>query len=352
VGPGDVVVLAAGAVGVMYLVSRPRRLPRSDEPRRMPQPRELQPIAVIVPARDEAASLPRLLASLEAQTTEPAEVVVVDDHSSDGTADVARRHGVTVVAAPPLPHGWSGKAHACWTGALATRSPVLLFLDADVVLAPDAIARIERVAARHDATTLVSVQPHHLPEHPYEQLSALFNVVSWAGVRHDASENRTAFGPCLRTTRASYEAVGGHAHDAVRGHVLDDVQLARRYPATATYAGGDAVRFRMYPGGLGQLVEGWSKNIAAGAASASPAGATAAVAWIAALILAPFAHPLAYIGAAASVAVATRRVGRFHPLTAVLYPLPLLGFLAIFGWSAARRATRRPARWRGRELPA
>jgi 4,4'-diaponeurosporenoate glycosyltransferase len=350
VGPGDGAVLAAGAVGVSYLVSRVRRLPRRDHGPEAAPPR--RPIAVIVPARDEAGNLAHLLTSLAAQHAPPAEVVVVDDHSSDGTADVARAHGATVVRAPPLPDGWSGKAHACSIGARATTSPVLLFLDADVRLAPDAIGRIERSASEHDDRTLVSVQPHHVPERPYEQLSALFNVVSWAGVRRHASRNRTAFGPCLRTTRAAYEAVGGHAHERVRGHVLDDVRLARRYPATATFAGGDAVRFRMYPGGLGQLVEGWSKNVAAGAATVTPAGGVAAVAWIAALIRAPFVHPLAYLGAAASVAIATRRTGRFHPLTAVLYPLPLLGFLAIFGWSAARRATRRPARWRGRALPA
>jgi 4,4'-diaponeurosporenoate glycosyltransferase len=260
-----------------------------------------------------------------------------------------------VVGAPPLPDGWSGKAWACWTGVRQTTSPVLVFLDADVVLAPDALARIEAAAAVQDARTLVSVQPWHVPKRPYEQLSALFNVVSWTGVRHDPTRNRMAFGPCLRTSRTTYEAAGGHAHEAVRGHVLDDIRLAGNYPATAAYIGGETVRFRMYPCGLGQLVEGWSKNIAAGAATSAattPVGTAAATAWIAALVLAPFVHPLAYLVAAASVYATTRRTGRFHPATTMLYPVPLLGFLAIFGWSAARRIAGKPSRWRGRELPA
>jgi 4,4'-diaponeurosporenoate glycosyltransferase len=348
-GPGDIGVLVAGVAGVAYLVSRPRRLPKdAAAPTTAPAPA----IAVVIPARDEAETLPTLLAGLAAQTLPAREVVVVDDHSSDGTADVARTHGATVHEAPPLPDGWSGKAHACWTGARTTTSPVLVFLDADVALAPDALERLEATAARHEERTLLSVQPFHDAGPGIEQLSALFNVVSWAGVRHDPARNRSAFGPCLRTTRSAYEDAGGHAHPDVRGHVLDDVRLARRYQHVATYAGGPTVRFRMYPKGLRQLVEGWSKNVAAGAGTATPLGLLATIAWVAALIRAPFVHPVAYVGAAASVAVATRRVGRFHLGTAVLYPLALLGFLVIFGWSAVQRATGRPARWRGREIPA
>ncbi|MGH9148991.1 MAG: glycosyltransferase, partial [Acidimicrobiales bacterium] len=70
------------------------------------------PVAVVIPARDEAANLPTLLASLAAQTRRPGQVVVVDDHSADATAAVAAAAGATVVAAPDLPPGWTGKSWA------------------------------------------------------------------------------------------------------------------------------------------------------------------------------------------------------------------------------------------------
>ena len=108
--------------------------------------------------------------------------------------------------------------------------------------------------------------------------------------------------------------------------MLDDVQLARRYPRVRTLAGGDAVRFRMYPNGFRQLVEGWSKNIAAGAGTATPLGLLATVAWIAALILAPFAHPLGYVGAAASVAIANAAGRSLPPADGRPVPLAVAGF--------------------------
>ena len=111
-----------------------------------------------MPARDEAQALPHLLAPLLAQLRPGDELVVVDDHSSDGTADVAAAHGAMVVAAPVLPSGWVGKSHACWIGAGATTAPLLVFLDADVRPGPDLL---DGLAASIEADAVVSVQPWH-----------------------------------------------------------------------------------------------------------------------------------------------------------------------------------------------
>ncbi|HEX9994904.1 MAG TPA: glycosyltransferase family A protein [Acidimicrobiales bacterium] len=322
------------------------------------------PVAVVVPARDEAAALPELLPGLLAARRPGDEVVVVDDGSADGTADVAAGAGATVVAAPPPPDGWTGKAWACHTGVAATTAPVLVFLDADTRIASGGL---DRVVAEHAAAGgLVSVQPYHLVPTAVERLSAVCNVVAMMGTDAFTPLGRRlapigAFGPVLVSTRADYATAGGHA--AVAGAVLDDVALARRYRAAGlpvTCLGGrGTVSFRMYPGGLPALVEGWSKNLSGGAASTRPVTLVLVVAWVSLLVQAPWwllTEPVP-LGLAAYAAVAAelwwmlRRIGSFGPATAVAFPAPLAAFLAVFARSAVLRTVRRRVRWKGRDVP-
>lgn len=335
---------------------------------RVPVPRAATgrtgPVAVVVPARDEAAALPHLLPGLLAGRRPGDEVVVVDDGSTDGTAAVAAAAGATVVAPPPPPAGWTGKAWACATGAAATAAPVLVFLDADTRLAPGGLDRV--VAERAAAGGLLSVQPYHVVPTAAERLSALCNVVAMMGTDAFTPLGHRlapagAFGPVLATSRADYEAVGGHA--AVAAAVLDDVALARRYRSAGlpvTCLGGrGAVTFRMYPGGLRPFVEGWSKNLSGGAASTRPVTLVLVVAWVSLLLQAPWwlltaPVPLgmvAYAAVAAELWWMLRRVGSFGAVTAVAFPLPLAAFLAVFARSAVVRTVRRRVRWKGREVP-
>jgi len=319
-------------------------------------------MTIVIPARDEERSLPRLLASLAAQHEHPLEVLVVDDGSTDGTATVARAAGVRVVDAPPPPAGWLGKPWACHLGAAAASGERLLFLDADTWLAPDGLGRL--VAAHEDAVPsgLLSVQPHHVVERPYEQLSAVCNTVpvlasGMAAVRPGRSA-RMAFGPCLVTRATDLAAVGGFA--AVAGEVVEDAALARTYGhagrSVRCLAGGDAVGFRMYPDGWRSLVEGWTKNLSGGAALSAWPPLLGAVAWVTAGLAivvnpAPTAVFAAAYGAfAAQLWWMLRRLGAFHPLTAVLFPIPLLAFTFLFVRSLAARVLHRPVRWRGRAV--
>ena len=331
-------------------------------------------VSVVVPARDEERSLPLLLAALRASVVPVTEVVVVDDASTDRTADVAREGGARVLAAGTPPPGWTGKAWACHVGADATTGELLLFLDADTMLAPDALAGLLALHARHGG--LVSVQPHHRVEDAHEQLSAYFNVV--ALMSSDAFSGRAthrpmAFGPCLLTTRADHLAAGGHA--AVRSDVLDDVALARAYdraglPVTCVL-GGDHVTMRSYPAGLAQLVSGWTKNMASGASAAAPRASAATVLWVcahhavavgtalAAVGLAtrrdlvagsPLLWPVAYVVLAWQLRMLLRLAGSFRWWTWALFPLPLLAFDLVFARSAVLTGVRRSVRWRGREV--
>ena len=345
-------------------------------------------VTVVVPARDEEDNLPALLASLAVQHPPPDRVVVVDDHSSDGTATVAAAAGplVTVVRAPELPEGWTGKCWACWTGTGGAADgdgdgaadgdrdgSTLVFLDADTVLEPGGLGRLLREHRRRGG--LVSVQPFHVTERPYEAMSAYFNVVAMMGVdafnplaRAGRIRPAGAFGACLVCSKADYLAAGGHR--SVRSSVLEDVALARRFQAAGravTCLGGrGTVRFRMYPAGLGQLVEGWTKNFASGAAASRPITLLLVVVWVSGGISASGhlgtalvrgrsggAEVLAAGAVHAAYAVQLwwmlRRLGRFPWWTPPLFPAPLVAFLAVFARSVVRTLAGE-VRWRGRAV--
>jgi 4,4'-diaponeurosporenoate glycosyltransferase len=298
---------------------------------------------------------------------------VVDDDSADRTAAVASAAGArVVVAARARPDGWTGKAWACHTGAAATSGDLLLFLDADTVLSPDAPARLLAAHGAHGG--LVSVQPRHQVVRPYEQASAYFNAVALmasAAFTGRRSERPMAFGPCLLTSRADYEVVGGHR--VVRGEVLDDVRLARAYaraglPVTS-FVGADAVTMRSYPGGPAQLVAGWTKNIASGASAASPLASLSTVLWICAHHVvalgalgaatddlggraeaAAASWAAAWVVAALQLRAVLRVAGTFRWWAWALFPLPLLAFDLVFARSALLTVVRRSVRWRGRAV--
>ncbi|MCK5891793.1 glycosyltransferase [Aeromicrobium sp.] len=360
-----VLMLVTAATAVPWWLLRvPREL--TTEPSSVAPPT----ISVIVPARDEEATLPALLASLAASAGPVAEVVVVDDGSRDRTAAIGRAARARVVPAGTPPAGWTGKAWACHTGASITTGDVLLFLDADTVLATDALGGLLRLHAAHGG--LISVQPHHRVVRCYEHLSAVFNAVALlasGAFTGRPSARPMAFGPCLLTTRTDYQRVGGHA--TVRAEILDDVSLAVAYddaglPVTCAL-GGQAVTMRSYPGGLGQLVSGWTKNIASGAAACGLRAALATVLWISALhavvvgtVLsltgsslaagAPLVWVAGWVGLALGLRGVLRHAGSFAWWTWAAFPLPLLFFDLVFARSAALTVVRRSVLWRGRPV--
>lgn len=331
-----------------------------------------RPCAIVVPARNEARTLPALLGSLVDQLGPDDELLVVDDHSDDATAAVAAAAGAVVVPAPPLPGGWVGKSWACWTGVRRTSCDLLVFLDADTALEPGGLDRL--VAAHAERGGLVSVQPFHTVPRPYERLSAFFNVVSMMGsdafTPLGARRPPTgAFGPALLVERSVYLDVGGHA--AIADELLDDVALAQAHEraghAVTVLGGRGTIRFRMYPDGVRHLVEGWSKNMAGGAARTRLSTLVLITAWVSLCINAAWwlgRLPLdtsastadvqlgvvAYAAVAAQLWWVFRRIGTFGPATAVLFPVPLVFFLLVFCRSIVRTALRGSVEWKGRQI--
>ena len=351
-----------GWVGGWLLLWRGRPLPMPDS---MPDPTAERPVhrsvgrpavAVVVPARDEAEALPRLLTPLVAAATDGDEVVVVDDHSTDGTGDVARSLGARVVSPPELPEGWLGKPHACWHGAAATNAPVLAFVDADVVPPADLLDRLGAAVAEHPGT-VVSVQPWHVPGGPTEHLSVLFNVTALMGVGRfgvlgGRVRPRAAFGPVLALDRATYDRIGGHARPDVRTMHTEDIGIARAVGRVELYTGRPDVRFRMYPGGFTDLVRGWTRSIATGAGAAPWWAALLTLAWVWSLAGGWAASPWFWVTSAVQVAVLARRAGRFSPVVAVLYPVALAVFVVVFVRSLVARALRRDVEWKHRRVAA
>jgi 4,4'-diaponeurosporenoate glycosyltransferase len=358
VSSATAVVLAAGWILGWALTGRRRTLPAA--------PPVGARISVIVPARDEAARLPRLLDSLAADP-QPYEVLVVDDRSTDGTAAVACAAGATVVPAE-RPAGWSGKAYACWIGAQAAQGDLLVFLDADVEPAPGAVGALAAAAASSDG--LVSAHPVHRVARPYELLSAGAGLVALLGAgTGDRPVRRCwrrpmAFGPAMAIPAGAYCRIGGHR--VVRGEIADDIALAaaadRAGVPVRSLLGGAHLTYRMYPGGLASLVEGWTKNLASGGASTPPLRLAAVATWVSASLLAGLAlgRTVASGGSAAPAVagyllfatqfhVLTRRVGRFGGASLV-FPLLVGAFVVLFTWSAALTFGRRRVRWRGRVL--
>lgn len=365
-GPLSVLVLIGGLVAATVLVSRTPALARaaSTAGHRRPVPRRLR---VVIPARDEADVLPELLGDLAAQSVAADRVIVVDDGSRDATAAVAdARPGVELRTAGPRPPGWNPKTWALRQGLGDADEDVLVFLDADVRLAPEALRSV--LAVVEERGGVVSVAPRHDVGSAVEVLSLPFNLVALMGAGGGLTARdlaaRAAFGPCLAVERRSYEAFGGHEAD--RGDLLDDVALAHRARAAGVpvslVRGGGLVRYRMYRGGRRAIVEGWTKNIAAGATrTAAPVGLGVAL-WVTALLT-----PLVWLasgrtagqlaagaGAWAAVslhtAVLARLVGRFPAGSAAVAPLLAVAFVAVVARSAVALALHRPVRWKDREL--
>jgi len=340
-----VITLALWSAGFV-LLGRLRRCGGAGKPGLSP------PVSVIIPARNEEHNLPTLLRSLGSQSVKPCEIIVVDDGSTDRTAELAQQLGARVIQSQPLPEGWRGKTWACHQGAQAAVSDLLLFVDADAWFEPGGLALI--LSAYTGGA--FSAGPYHAVQKPYEELSLFFNFNMSFGTVPSG-----LFGQMLLVARGSYQRVGGHA--AVRGRILENFWLAGQFRAAAiatrSVTGRGVLTFRMYPNGLRELIEGWTKGFASGAGQTPRGALFLLVAWMTGLMLAPLGSLAAgnwhwwgavYLLCAAQVAWFSRQIGAFRWYTALLYPVPLVFFFAIFAWSAARSGQR--VTWKGREIHA
>ena len=346
----------------------------------VPAPR----VSVIIPARNEAHNIARCLRSVLALRYTAFEVVVVDDHSTDDTGDIARATAgddsrARVIVPTPLPDGWFGKSWACASGASASRGELLLFIDADTELSPDLLVRLVNARASRDAD-LISVGGRQelgtfweriVQPQVFTMLLARYGSTERVGSSRRPSD-KIANGQCILVRRDVYTAIGGHG--AVRDKVAEDLMLAqtvfRAGRRVALVLGLDQLATRMYTS-LGELVEGWRKNIYAAGADTIPLRGMAGRIVLPFLLLAPavliLVPPvmaiLALTGlveispAAPAAATIVLMIGwgliyaafGVSPLFGVLYPLGAAVLLYIVVTAIARG---RRVAWKGRSYRA
>lgn len=324
-------------------------------------------ISVIIPARNEETTLPLLLGDLARQTLPPVEVICVDDASTDGTAEIVEHFGARLIRVTEKPDGWLGKSWACQTGAYAAGGQILLFLDADVRLRRDALSRLA-AAYRQDGQTL-SVQPFHEAIALYEQLSLFFNLIQIAanGTAVKSPVNLGLYGPVILISKEIYWEIGGH--ESVKESIVEDMalgeQLRKRDIPYKLFVGDSGLSFRMYPCGLGCLLQGWIKNLAAGAAKTPPWLFFAVFLWITSATSVPLhlfraisvqawwnvvVYGGLYLCWVTAIVSLMRRIGRFQFVAALFYPFALAAFFSLFLISVFKRIFGIQVHWKGRAI--
>ncbi|MFH6786586.1 MULTISPECIES: glycosyltransferase [Methylobacterium] len=332
-------------------------------------------VSILIPARNEAANIGPTLAAALAGTGIPIEVIVADDHSTDGTAAVvaeiaARDAHLRLIPVPPLPPGWTGKNHACHVLGQAATGRHLLFIDADVRLAPHAAAALAG-AAEAAGAALVSGVPRQVTGTWGERLTVpminflLLGYLPIPLMRRLADPALgAACGQLVLVEAEAYRRVGGHG--AIRESLHDGVRLPRVFRRAGLHtdlvAAADLATCRMYTD-FRQSWAGFSKNAHEGLATprALPVwtlllggGHVLPLLLVIAALLGAGSLPVAL--AAFAVSLATRAAitlfTREDPWTIPLHPLTVALALAL-QWNALLRPVQAGvATWKGRTYPA
>jgi chlorobactene glucosyltransferase len=367
------------AVLAPVLIRRRPRLIENRGPSLEDQPR----ISVIVPARNEAENISGIVATLLSSDYAKYEIIIVDDRSTDGTTEIARRlaanhpERIRLVEGADLPAGWMGKCWACWQGFQQATGDVLVFTDADTRHHPALLGHAVGAIHRHSAD-LVSAFPRQLMFTFWERIVQphVFTAIMLR-YRDGLRINRTrdehhviANGQFMAFPRSSYEAIGGH--QSVRAEVVEDLCLAQR---TIRHGGklhiawaDDLIATRMYRS-LRGLIEGWSKNLARASRHTVDPWLRPFLPWLVALFLVTFwaGPPLALLSAlflpvalplgwsvTATLAslvfwLTMHRMLRISPTTAILYPL---GAIVTAGLFVRSTLLGEKITWKGRKYGA
>jgi hypothetical protein len=363
--------LPAGLTLANLRVFRPAPRPPADGP--------VAKVSVLVPARNEERAIGRLCRDVLASTGVELELVVLDDGSDDATAEIVSRIAaedarVRLVPGKPLPAGWCGKQHACWQLAQAARHDAWVFLDVDVSLTPDAVARAVAFLDT-SAAALASGFPRQATTSFLDWLLLplihfiLLGFLPLARSRQDNSPGLAAgCGQLFVTRRSDYERAGGH--EGIRASLHDGVKLPRAYRGaglrTDIFDATDIATCRMYERDA-DVWRGLSKNATEGIGSPATilpftillAGGQILPVVLAAVGLATgwrgwpwWTIPVAVAAAIVSFVPRLLDAARFRQsvASALAHPLGVAVFLAIQWTALVRKLCGWKTSWRGRSL--
>ncbi|NUT47789.1 MAG: glycosyltransferase [Saccharothrix sp.] len=327
------------------------------------------PVTVVVPARDEERVIDRCIRGLRGQNYADLRIVVVDDASTDRTAEIVRRHAeedprVRLVTSSGPPSGWAGKVHALHVGTAGADTDWLLFVDADTEAAPDLVGRL-LAGARRDGVDLVSTSGRATgPSAGWWLLLAPVNQLLFETTTVDGRRGMAlAVGHCILVSRAAYERAGGWA--AIAGSRADDVGFATMVRDT-----GGRTRYvdgadSLTTSGLDTFGDTWvsmRKSMVAGT-SVYAKGPASAFLSLGSTGLAHIAYGvvpvvaalrgsrlgwLAWLGQSAAQWIFLRR-SRQPQSAAVLAPVAYVTFGAL-SLEAAWQALRGTTKWKGRDV--
>jgi Glycosyl transferase family 2 len=345
-----------------------------------PAGQESPPVSVLIPARNEENAIgDAVRAVLQNQGIE-FEVVVLDDHSSDRTAAIVEQlvstdERVRLLTTPELPAGWCGKQHACWALAREARHPLLLFLDADVRLARDALARMTAFVSASGAD-LASGIPHQETISLLEKLLIPlihFILLGFLPIRWMRRSRQRSFaagcGQLFIARAQAYQRCGGHS--VIRDTLHDGLKLPRAFRVaglrTDLFDATDLATCRMYRT-AGEVWFGVAKNAGEALAAPTMIGPITAVLLggqvlpVILLLLGLYSWPqpwpkwqvtMALVATGAAYYPRLAAVWRFRQslLGAILHPLGILILVAIQWFAFLCNALGRPSTWKGRPYP-
>ncbi len=333
---------------------------------------ETPAISVLIPARNEATSIRAAVEAALSSRDVSLEVIVLDDHSEDETAAIVRElaaedHRVRLEPAPPLPTGWCGKQHACATLAEHASHPLLVFVDADVRLAPSGLARMAAFLRASRADLISGV--------PYQETVTLgeklliplihFLLLGFLPLHRMRRSAHPAYGAgcgqLFMAGREAYAKAGGHA--AIRASLHDGITLPRAFREagfmTDLFDATDIATCRMYRS-WSEVWSGLAKNAGEGLATPTMIG-PATLLLLGGQVLPVLcllgARPLTWTGLAwAGLGVVAAYYPRWQSwrrfrqsgLGAWLHPISIILLLGIQWYAFISIRLGRPQRWKGR----
>lgn len=326
-------------------------------------------VSIIIPAKNEARNLPKLINSIIKQTAR-AEIIVVNDGSDDNTSEVLKNFDVIEVKLEENP--WNGKSFVCYKGVDYASHDLIVFMDADIEFTDShALEQMIMLYAEQNNSGVLSVQPRHKTKKIYEKLSAVFNLITVMGINtfsafKSLNTLSTVFGPVLMTNQLEYKKTGGHR--ASKEKIIEGEGIFTAYQKYSLpvklFLGGASIGMRMYPNGLRELTGGWSKHIARGSTNTHPVHMTmiiiflgGGVAALSALLISLLIPGIPVIPALASYIIygisfymLADKVIRLGWLDIFIYPVYILFFFIIYGLSWYNINIKKQVVWKGQRI--